>query len=87
MINWSAVDKTEDEIIDRIASRACLEFGLRKFDLSMDITACHTTNPLKLDELLNADDENFAHDIFGIRENINRDTGELEDFFLPRYSK
>lgn len=87
MINWSSINKTDDEIIDKIAGRACLDFGLRKVNVSMDIMACHISNPLKLDELVNADVENFAHDILGIRENLNRKTGELENCFLPRYSK
>ena len=28
----------------------------------------------------------FSHDITGIRGHINRDTGKLEDFFIPRYA-
>lgn len=54
----------------------------------MDIIATHLNGcPLKLQELLDADDDNFLHDVFGIRRHINRETGALEDFFDPRYSK
>jgi hypothetical protein len=27
-----------------------------------------------------------AHDVFGIRQNLNRKTGQLENFFVPRYA-
>ncbi len=53
----------------------------------MDITAAHRNGcPLKLDELLKAEDFDFAHDVFGIRRYINRKTGKLENCFLPRFS-
>lgn len=58
----------------------------RLLDLDMDITAAHIANPLKLEALLNADDFNFNHDICGIRANINRDSGEMNNCFLPRFS-
>jgi hypothetical protein len=54
----------------------------------MDITACHLNGcPLRLGELLGADDANFAHDVFGIRRHLNRETGKLEDCFCPRYAE
>ena len=52
----------------------------------MDIEACHNGNPLMLAELLNADVWDFAHDVFGIQENIDRTTGKLMNCFVPRYS-
>jgi uncharacterized protein DUF6874 len=57
-------------------------------DIEMDIIATHCNgNPLRLDDLLNADDFNFMHDISGIATHLNRDTGKLEDFFRPRFSR
>jgi hypothetical protein len=56
-------------------------------DADMDICATHLNGcPLKLEELLAADDMNFAHDVFGIRRHIDRTTGELQDCFVPRYA-
>lgn len=56
-----------------------------KMDVQMDVTACHANGcPLDLKKLLDADDFNFAHDIFGINQHINRKTGKLERFFVPR---
>jgi hypothetical protein len=55
--------------------------------LCMDIDATHCNGtPLKLEELLKADDANFAHDVFGIIRHIDRTTGKLTMCFLPRYS-
>lgn len=53
----------------------------------MDIRACHANGtPLRLEELLRADDGNFGHDVFGIRRYIDRTTGQLTDCFLPRFT-
>ena len=84
--------KEETQIITKIAQRAnaaAKEVGLDYpvMDAHMDISACHANGcPLKLSELAEADDFNFAHDVFGIRRHINRKTGQLEDCFLPRYA-
>ena len=73
--------------IHAIAVKASRKFGYPLMDVEMDITACHANgNPLKLHELYNADEFNFAHDVCGIRQHINRKTGKLENCFLPRYS-
>lgn len=91
MIKWS-ISRETMEIQHQIADRAVLmakSIGIKyvKMDVIMDIDAAHSNgNPLKLGELLKADDFNFAHDVFGIRKNINRKTGKLENCFVPRYS-
>jgi hypothetical protein len=55
--------------------------------ISMDITACHLNGcPLDLERLLNSDAPDFVHDVIGIRNNINRTTGRLENCFLPRHA-
>lgn len=72
----------------KIAERAEL-MGLLLFDrlsLVMDLENTNNEVGLRLYELLNADDLNFAHDIIGIIKNMNRETGKLENFFLPRYA-
>lgn len=82
----------ESELIDAIIDRAekLAQENNRKFDYvscRMDITAVHANgNPLLLLDLLSADDFNFAHDVFGIEDHLNRQTGILEDFFSPRFS-
>ena len=91
MIKWTYHKETA-EVISKIARRAMAMAKLHDIQYNqmtavMDINACHSNgNPLHLTDLLNADDFNFAHDVFGIRNNINRDNGKLENCFVPRYS-
>ena len=77
----------ELKTIGKIAKRACLELGVQNhMSLVMDIEYTHKINPLRLNELLNADTSNFAHDISGIHKNFNRETLTLENCFIPRCS-
>ena len=84
--------KKEMALIRKIANRAVTmakKAGVQyhQMDAEMDISACHNNgNALKLQELLQSDDVNFGHDIFGIRHYLNRETGELTDCFVPRFS-
>lgn len=88
------VSEEDFDMINRIAHRAHdmhrEHTGRDARDIiewQMDFTACHANgNPLDLQKLLDADDFNFAHDAFGIARKLNRDTGELTDFFSPRCS-
>lgn len=81
--------KDEKMMIMQIAERAD-EKGLLMFDrlsLIMDIEAVHAEIGLRLSDFLNADDENFAHDVVGIQRHIDRQSKKLTDFFLPRFAK
>jgi hypothetical protein len=53
----------------------------------MDIDNADKQYPLDLDAWLAADDSNFVHDFFGIRANINRETGKLDHHFVPRFHR
>lgn len=94
------MDPTEEDlaIISKIAERAIAYFILASetgrrlpfdgLDIQMDLCAVHLNGcPLRLADLLAADDFNFAHDITGIRRHLNRKTGALENHFLPRFAK
>jgi nucleoside diphosphate kinase len=81
--------RVEHDVIGKIADRARKD-GLKivtKMSLSMDLDATNTTNPLDLEKLLYFPPFDFAHDIYGIMANLNRETGELENCFLPRCSR
>jgi len=84
--------REEVQTIAKIAARAVqlaasAGWKYEFMDADMDVTACHENGcPLDLADLLTADDANFAHDVFGIRRHINRETGKIEDHFSPRYS-
>ena len=83
------MSKDEKVLIMKIAERAD-EMDLMMFDrvsLIMDIEAVHAEVGLRLDDFLNADDLNFAHDVVGIQQNIDRQSKKLTNLFLPRYAK
>lgn len=76
-------------IVDRAEGTSLMlpAFGAR-MNLVMDLTATHANGcPLDLEGLLAAEPFDFAHDVAGIQRHINRETGQLEDCFLPRYSR
>lgn len=85
------VSKSEHRTIVEIADRATTlarQHGIEypTTEAMMDVTAAHANGcPLKLADLLAAEQFDFVHDVFGIRRHINRTTGQLEDCFVPRY--
>lgn len=91
------IDGDDVRKIHRIAMRAAKELSEvdavhrndPTFDIlscEMDLTVVHATVGLRLDDLIEAEPFNFWHDISGIERHLNRDTGELENCFLPRYA-
>lgn len=84
--------RAERTLVLAIVKRAAKDYqrtmGKRLPDplsLQMDLIACHANGcPLDFQRILDADDFNFAHDVFGISRHINRETGELQNCFLPR---
>jgi len=84
--------RREIKLIREIAERAVklsAKLGAGKWLLSdavMDITCAHRSCGLRLDDLLAADDFNFAHDVFGINRHLDHETLELKDHFRPRFA-
>lgn len=91
MITWTKKTPEEYDLISKVANRAFRAFRFQKGGIAlnwvMDIEAAHQTCPLRLQDLLDADDFNFGHDLLGIRENIDRNTGELMNCFRPRFAQ
>jgi hypothetical protein len=88
--NWE-ITREDHDLLVQVADRALSElagYPDDKHTLIMDLNACHA-NACALDfkGLLEAPLQDFSHDICGIRQHINRDTGKLEDFFTPRYAR
>lgn len=55
-------------------------------NVEMSIIACHANGcPLRLAELLAADDFNFVHDVGGIDRHVCHETGKMLNCFLPRF--
>ena len=57
-----------------------------RFSLLMDIENADKVFNLRLEEWLNADDFNFAHDIVGIVNNIDRRNPTDFNLFVPRFA-
>lgn len=74
-----------------IAERAEKEglFTGERISLLMDIESADKKFDLRLDDWLQADKLNFAHDLYGIMDNIVRDAFPATDFglFVPRFAK
>ncbi len=92
-INWHLGPRNRayvDKIVDR-AWELCIKHDYpvgEKINLQMDLTACHNHGcRLNLAKLAKAPDFDFLHDILGIGRHINRQTGALEDCFLPRCAR
>lgn len=87
MINLTA-SKEDTLLIVEIAKKA-ESFGIRisRLNLVMDLTAAHMKCPLELTAMLNGSRFDFMHDVIGIVNNLNRETGEIENCFIPRYAK
>ena len=82
----------EMKLVGQIADRAVMLYakhGVRveRLDTLMDVMAVHQkVQPLRLADLLAADEFNFIHDITGINRHLDRDAYKL-DGFSPRFSK
>ena len=80
------------EIVLDIADRAvklAADHGnrsVRALDVTMALMFVHDKSPLRLKDLLETDDANFAHDVFGILQHIDTDSGDLDLVcFCPRF--
>ncbi len=85
-MKFATFTETEEKAVVRIVSRAADEFDIDRLDLRMDLSCIHSHTPLRLAELAEADGLNFSHDILGIRNRLDRETGELVGFFRPRFA-
>lgn len=71
----------------RIAERAAEVFAKHgvfrePIQFMMDIEGCNTR--LDLDALERYDDANLVHDLAGVIRYLDRDTGDLTNYFRPR---
>lgn len=95
-VNFSVT--TEERIlIQKVADKAWKNtpqgnlggsFYVTKEDHVMDLIAVHKNGcPMDWEKLLRFPPAAFRHDIQGISRNLNRQTGELENFFIPRAAR
>lgn len=82
--------REQTETILKIITRAAKLLALNGLTVDtteslMDLKACHANGtPLDFEKFLGFDDLNFVHDFMGIRNHMDRNTGKLVDFFVPR---
>ncbi len=86
------MDKTARDLILQIAERAVRlaashgNHRARAVDVSMALTFVHMETPLRLQELYEANEVQFAHDVFGIWKHIDKNTGKLDTVaFRPKF--
>lgn len=83
------IDREKIGFITKIVERAdkleLLKSDRLNFMIDMEV-ATETFN-LDLERMLEADNQNFAHDVVGIQNHINRETKEFEGLFLPRFAR
>lgn len=87
----------QDALIQQIVERALPDATTGQIDLAqvekgrlsltMDIRAAMTQVDLDLGQLLHFDDFNFAHDVIGLMNSMDRTTGKLDERFLPRCAR
>lgn len=79
------VSMEDENVIRAIAKRAKEVHNCNALGVSMDVTACHANGcPLDLDKLLAFSPFDFCHDVMGIQDHLDRKTGKMMNYFLPR---
>lgn len=88
MIDWSQLTKDADDAILAITKRAtALRPELDHCRLMMDLSACHVSGcRLNLPAMVLSDDYNLLHDVYGITNHIDRNTGKLLRCFMPKFA-
>lgn len=95
MIDWNKVTKESIEGITKILERAnkTESISVKRIlargedSLRMDLEATSLVVDLDWKAWLEADEFNFLHDLIGIYNHLNRETGKLDNCFLPRFAK
>ena len=81
-------DKAYYDLLHRIVNRAQLLNIARGDTITqmMDIDHAADQFRMRLEEMADADNFNFAHDFIGIQNTMNRETGKIEGLFVPRFA-
>jgi hypothetical protein len=85
--------REENRLIKQIGNRAELEFKRHGRDvrgefIASEISVVHfEVCKLRLEELLDADEGNFMHDICGIHDHLDILDGSFREGFSPRFAK
>jgi hypothetical protein len=87
ILNWD-ISPADFELLNKCVDRYMASEGTPRYKrrgIVMDLNACHSNGcSLDFQRLLDASPFDFMHDMIGIQDHINRETGKLENCFLPR---
>lgn len=90
-INWEQLSNDELNLLHGITQHAVKV--ARKSGIPLDpmntltsLSVVHISTPLRLPDLLEADEDDLMHDVLGIIRHLDPDTGRLGDLFSPRYT-
>ena len=83
-----AKDKAYYDLLHRITDRAQTMDIARGDTITQMMDMDHAADQfnMRLEEMAEADDFNFAHDFIGIQNTMNRETGKIEGLFVPRFA-
>ncbi|MEG1542932.1 MAG: hypothetical protein RR382_00210 [Tannerellaceae bacterium] len=94
---FDGITSEDFALMDEIAMRAktCYvedmhvsKYEVDSYFICMYLAACHNNGcKLRLDDMLKAKLFDLMHDIIGIRNHINKYTGELDGHFRPRFAQ
>ena len=77
----------DHKLIIQIAERAVRACILPEHAIEYMLREAHAICPLRLEELLHANLEDFAYDIYGIYDRLDILDGSFRDGFSPRFAK
>ena len=79
------VELVVNYVVSDIADRAVLLFGGDKIEYLLEIHAAMKSYPeMNVETLLHASNEDFGHDICGIRKNLDPKTKKFKNGFTPK---
>ena len=81
-------DRAYYDLLHRITERAQALDIARGDTITQMMDMDHAADQfdMRLEEMAEADDFNFAHDFIGIQNTMNRETGKIEGLFVPRFA-
>lgn len=89
-LNSKDLTLEDHRLISKIAARAVRlyqKYGRKREMIDIILDLENVKCELDLQALFDADDGNFSHDIGGIHNHLDHETGELRDCFWPRFAK
>jgi len=85
---WDMTSEQDKKLIEEIAERVFeIDPAWMIINAMLDLAVTHRSYPLALAAMIEADVPNLMHDIYGINVNLDHETGELQNCFLPRFAR